>query len=79
MSNTQANDIEYMYRAHSILINLPTDKRNAEYNAIYELISKYIDTQCVHHIIYDTIDITPDHSKTIQYCDRCYKTFSHPS
>jgi hypothetical protein len=36
-----------------------------------------IDTSmCVHQIIEDLIDITPDHSKYVYYCEKCYECFT---
>ena len=31
---------------------------------------------CVHHIVEDLIDITPDHSKYVYYCEKCYECFT---
>ena len=42
---------------------------------IYELVVKYIDSNCQHNIITDYIDISPDHGHTIKYCDICMKSF----
>lgn len=30
---------------------------------------------CEHSIVYDHIDITPEKSLLIQYCDKCWDTF----
>ena len=30
---------------------------------------------CVHNIIEDLIDITPDNSKYVYYCDKCHECF----
>jgi hypothetical protein len=30
---------------------------------------------CVHRIVEDLIDITPDHSKYVYYCEKCYECF----
>ena len=38
-------------------------------------ISHITDT-CAHHIIEDLIDITPDHSKYVYYCAKCYECFT---
>jgi hypothetical protein len=32
--------------------------------------------ECEHNIIHDYIDITPDKSMQIKYCDKCMMTFS---
>ena len=35
-----------------------------------------ITNTCAHHIIEDLIDITPDHSKYVYYCEKCYECFT---
>ena len=32
-------------------------------------------SQCLHEIVEDLIDITPDKSKYIYYCKKCYMCF----
>jgi hypothetical protein len=34
------------------------------------------DTTCEHIIVEDLIDITPDTSKYIYYCEKCYECFA---
>jgi len=34
------------------------------------------DEGCAHNIVYDHIDITPDRSENIWYCDKCWQTFN---
>jgi hypothetical protein len=34
-----------------------------------------IEDGCEHNIVYDNIDITPEKSLLIQYCDKCWDTF----
>lgn len=46
-----------------------------ELQMICKLMEQYIETKCQHHIIYDVIDISPDASQTIRYCEYCEKTF----
>ena len=52
-------------------------KDDCDIQQIYELVVKYIDTNCKHNIITDYIDISPEHGHTIKYCDICMKTFEH--
>ena len=72
----QPDTIAALVRAKTLLQNR---SNNPEYNIIVSLIDEYISKHCAHNIIYDTIDITPDTSKTIQYCKECYTDFPHPS
>jgi hypothetical protein len=74
-SNNQ--DIDQMMRAKSNLESLPTELKTEEYNMILELIKQYIEKNCKHHIIRDSIDISYDESRTIYYCLDCMKTFDN--
>ena len=65
-----------MMRAKSSLESMPLEcSKNEEYDIILELIKKYIDKNCKHHIVCDSIDISYDESRTIYYCEHCSKTF----
>ena len=50
-------------------------QNDSELQAICDLMDKYIENNCQHHIVYDTIDISPDASQTIRYCEYCEKNF----
>ena len=52
-------------------------KDDCDIQQIYELVVKYIDTNCKHNIITDYIDISPEYGHNIKYCDICMKTFEH--
>ena len=47
-----------------------------EIQQIHELVVNYIESKCVHNIVTDYIDITPDYGHNISYCDICMKTFT---
>lgn len=47
-----------------------------EIQQIHELVVNYIESNCVHNIVTDYIDITPDYGRNIRYCDICMKTFT---
>jgi hypothetical protein len=49
--------------------------RSVEFTVIADLVDKYLIDNCNHNIIEDLIDIDPDRSKVIKYCNLCYKTF----
>lgn len=67
--------IQMMEIANSALNSIPKSQQNAEYKEICTKIQSFIDKHCEHHIIYDLIDINPDESRTIRYCEKCNKTF----
>ena len=52
-------------------------KDDCDIQQIYELVVKYIDTNCKHNIITDYIDVSPEYGHNIKYCDICMKTFEH--
>ena len=75
-SNNTLNplDIIAMVKCKSSLQEIPVEMQNQEYKEILTKVTNYINN-CPHHIVYDHIDISPDNSKTICYCEYCYQTF----
>lgn len=45
-----------------------------EYKEIYEHIEKICQTQCNHQLMIDDIDITPDKTIRVTYCNLCLCT-----
>ena len=43
----------------------------SDINAVIDAHDEFIMKHCRHSFVYDMIDITPDHSKTICYCSKC--------
>lgn len=66
--------IETMVRSKHILESIPIELQNSLYKDVLTQINSFIEKNCDHHYIYDLIDINPDYSRTIQYCEKCYKT-----
>jgi hypothetical protein len=64
--------IENLIQVKSLLISC---EKNDEINDIIKKVDIFLIKYCEHNIIDDTIDIDPDRSKSIQYCDKCYVTF----
>lgn len=72
--NNNNLEIAELCRAKSILENLiPSSK--SEIVEIYEKICSYIDKNCKHVLIRDSIDVSLDTSKIIVYCEICLQTF----
>jgi len=69
-------DITLIVQAKGLLESIPSENKNDAYNHIVMKLNNYIDNHCQHHVIYDLIDINPECSKTIKYCEYCYTTFS---
>lgn len=69
----------FFYRIKDYLMTIPLVDRSLEYHSIMTelncIISTYNITKCHHSIIEDLIDIDPDNSLTIHYCEKCHKTF----
>jgi hypothetical protein len=74
-------DEDLTHRIHSISIALNRLSMinqmsyDKEYNDICSLMKEYIEKNCKHEIIKDYIDISPECSKTIEYCAVCLKNF----
>jgi hypothetical protein len=64
-----------MILAKGNLDALPLDIVDAEYIAIQTAISKYIKKHCKHSIVSDHIDLSPETSATIFYCEHCYQVY----
>ncbi len=74
--NMEEESIQCMIRAKTILDNDFKYKVNDEYSKIVQLVEEYIVKHCEHKIVRDLIDIDPDRSKSIVYCENCFHTFS---
>ena len=74
-TNTQT-DILRMLLAKSYIETLPTQMQNTDYINILNMITNYLHTHCQHNIVTDLIDVDPDTSQTIRYCDKCMHTFA---
>lgn len=68
--------INTMIQAKSIIDQHMDNCVNNDYKKIQQLMEKFIRTYCNHEIVHDLIDIDPDRSKSITYCEKCYITFS---
>lgn len=78
MENSE--DITIMVQIKEKLDALLHIPHSPEYKQIVEHVDNYIKKNCKHKIITDSIDIDPDTSKTIYYCEKCYQTYdSMPS
>ena len=67
-----AEDILHMAEAKIHIERLASNKRIPEYNAIISSINHYLKRNCEHeNIIEDYIDITPELTQKIKYCNHC--------
>lgn len=64
--------IENLIQIKSLLISC---EKNDEINDIIKKVDIFLIKYCTHRIVDDVIDIDPDRSKSIQYCEKCYVTF----
>jgi len=70
-------NIEIMAKVKSYLELYSVNLRDAQYANILNSVNEYLENKCIHKVIIDSIDITPDSSQTIYYCEKCYKTFNN--
>jgi hypothetical protein len=66
--------IQKLVYANLSLQMIPIEERDDALIEIIEMIEKYIDDNCIHSIITDLIDIDPETSKSVDYCEYCHKT-----
>ena len=66
--------VQKLIYANLSLQMVPHEERDDAFSKIIELVEKYIEDNCVHSIVTDLIDIDPETSKSIDYCEYCYKT-----
>ena len=69
------DEINVLIHMKTLLESLLQNNDNKFIEKIYNEITTYIDSSCNHKIIDDMIDITPNLSKPIKYCEYCFKTF----
>ena len=46
--------------------------RAVTYQKILKSVNEYLHLHCKHNYVVDSIDIDPDRSETILYCEKCY-------
>ena len=68
-------DIDLLVRAKTYLDAMPSSLQSEEYRNIVALVNAYIEKNCSHNIVSDSIDVCYEQSKTIYYCELCLKTF----
>ena len=65
--------VDNMIEIKNILIS---SEKNDEINTILEMVDNFLLKHCQHEIVDDLIDIDPDRSKSIRYCEKCLITFN---
>ena len=66
------NDVDNIIKTKNLLISMV---KTEEIDEILKLVDQYLKKRCNHRIVDDLIDIDPDRSKSIQYCEHCLVTF----
>ena len=66
------HNIYFMTKALESIERLPIEERDQDYTKLINEIKGYLYDHCSHHFIKDIIDITPDRSKEIFFCEMCY-------
>ena len=65
--------VDNMIEIKNILVS---SEKNDEVNTILKMVDKFLLKHCRHEIVDDLIDIDPDRSKSIRYCEKCLITFT---
>jgi len=69
--------IQSMTAALRNLDYVSIEKQSPDYQEIYNKIKQFIDVNCVHKIIFDSVDTCcGENSIAIKYCIHCDKTFN---
>lgn len=71
----QQYDIELLVRAKTYLDSFPVRLQSPDYKKIVEMVNSYIHKNCKHRIVDDSIDVSLDESRSIRYCELCFKNF----
>jgi|1048.fasta_scaffold169540_1 hypothetical protein len=69
------NNVALMKSVRNQMMSIPAAERNADYESIYKSIQEYLRKYCQHRIVDDLIDLDPDRSMTIYYCEYCETLF----
>ena len=67
-------DVEIMTYVKMWVDKLPAEYQNEDFKHIHALVQTYLKTYCAHDVVQDEIDINPDESQTIFYCNKCFCT-----
>ena len=66
------SDILHLAEAKIHIERLSISHRSIEYQQIVQAINKYLEQKCEHkEIIEDYIDIDPENTQEIKYCNHC--------
>lgn len=77
--DSEHDELEKMIEINKILVGSPQCTKNSvkreKYEKIKTLVHDYLVEHCDHTIVDDWIDIDPEKSKYIRYCEKCELTF----
>lgn len=65
--------VDNMIEIKNILVS---SEKNDEIKTILKMVDNFLLKHCQHEIVDDLIDIDPDRSKSIRYCEKCLITFN---
>jgi hypothetical protein len=80
--NCKINLIKYIQKIINNNNNQKQDNKSTKNNILLDdcnnnliVIKEMIENICIHELVEDDIDISPDYSQRIIYCIKCEKTF----
>jgi len=68
------DELALLVNAKFSLQSIPKECRSDDFQNILDEITVYIEKHCKHQWVNDLIDVDPDRSKSICYCDYCFTT-----
>lgn len=75
----EQRQLSIMRSVRNQLMFIPPKEQTPEYANIYKAVQAYLQNECEHNIVEDMIDIHPECSQTIYYCEYCETTFDYKS
>jgi len=70
-TNDMTEDVQIVASCRSIMTSIPITQQNKQYQELYQNMTEYLATFCIHDFVEDYIDITPDYGCNITYCNKC--------
>jgi hypothetical protein len=75
-ANYQQDIIRQMARLRDLIHETPNEYKHTHLREIENNLLEYIHEFCVHSIVQDSIDVSPEKSQTIYYCEICETDFT---
>jgi hypothetical protein len=64
--------VENVVRARLILETLSLHYQSPDYKQLIQNMNEYVKNNCYHSFVEDYVDVDPERSQRIRYCEICY-------